>query len=44
MPLAAFSLVSFPFTMNEQNEVYAVLSTMIIAMVILVAFGQYWQK
>jgi hypothetical protein len=44
MPFSGVSLLSFPLVPGEQYEVYAVLITILLAMVILVIFGQYWQK
>lgn len=44
MPLSGVSLLSFPLVPGEQYEVYAVLITILISFVILVLFGQYWQK
>jgi len=44
MPLSGVPLLSFPLVPGEQYEVYAVLVTLILSFVILVIFGQYWQK
>ena len=44
MPFSGMSLLSFPLVPGEQYEVYAVLITIVLAMVALVVFGQYWQK
>ena len=43
MPLSGV-LLSFPFVPGEEYEVYAVLITIIVSLVILVLFGQYWQR
>ena len=44
MSIGNLPLLSFPFVPGEQYEVYAVLVTLLISFVILVIFGQYWQK
>jgi hypothetical protein len=44
MPLGGLSLLSFPLVPGEEYEVYAVLITITLAMIVLVAFGYYWQK
>ena len=44
MPPITVDLAVLPFVPGEQYEVYAVLLTVLLTMVILYFFGQYWQK
>lgn len=39
-----FPLFSLPFVPGEEYEVYFVLITLIVSLIILYLFGQFWQK
>ncbi|MGI8554473.1 MAG: hypothetical protein ACR2PL_27340 [Dehalococcoidia bacterium] len=44
MSLIMPALTSLPFVPGEEYEVYFVFITLILAFVVLIVFGSYWQK